>query len=115
MSTNYNSAINFELDQDVFVWIPAVWDGNNENFQTEKIGIMKKNKRNEWPSVINLSNNKNYFLESCNDEDHREVYVYNNLIYVAKGSNDNNTSGFRQQKLSKIYKIITDETGQITI
>ena len=102
-----SSLIRFKLDLDVFVWIAG---------ETKQIGIMKKNKRNEWPSVINFENNKNYFLDSCNDENHREVYVYNNLIYVAKGLESNYAKiGFRDQELSKIYKIITDETGQVTI
>ena len=124
--------VRFALYKDTFTWVPAdkydksPWRyyAQNSAFYwdvTNKIGIMKKDKKtNRWPSIVDLSNNKNYNLITLNidvNNYHYNVYLNDDLVYLIKkadtfvvGSMD-----LLSQHVEGIYKVITDNNGKVNI
>ena len=127
--------VRFALYKDTFTWVPA--ESYTENINnpwkayihtstyywdvTNKIGIMKKDKKtNRWPSIVDLSNNKNYNLITLNidvNNYHYNVYLNDDLVYLIKkadtfvvGSMD-----LLSQHVEGIYKVITDNNGKVNI
>ena len=129
--------VRFALYKDIFTWIPTdVYDDdqtwyyftNNYNHYwdvTNKIGIMKKDKKtNNWPSIVDLENNKNYNLITLNipiNSYHYNVYLNDNLIYVVKNANNMDLynfgggSPFMSQQIEGIYKVSMDVNDQVNI
>tara|TARA_Y100001970_G_C14223645_1_gene854195 strand:- start:777 stop:2909 length:2133 start_codon:yes stop_codon:yes gene_type:complete len=124
--------VRFALYKDTFTWVPAdkydgsPWKANAHSSTyywdvTNKIGIMKKDKKtNRWPSIVDLSNNKNYNLITLNiavNNYHYNVYLNDDLVYLIKKADTFvvGSMNLLSQHVEGIYKVITDNNGKVNI